>query len=313
MPRSRIALTLLCIALLGASVLVKSAFLQMLMIWVALNVLLTASFRFVLLIGELNFAIAGFVGIGAYAAGAATTLLKAPFPLALLAGTAAAGAASVVFGHVTLRVKGPYFLLISFAFTEVLRLIYTQVNAIGGNSGMVGIFPPAALTAWYPALVVAIVMALLLLLYRLEMSDFGKILVAIRNNDRIVQTVGIHVHRTKVWCLAIASCVAGLAGALLAHANNVISPGDFGFLLAVFTLAYLKVGGEGHLLGAVVGAVLLTLLAQFALGFGAYEHVFYGSAIVLAVLLLPYGLYGLPQQWRAHRLARSGAGQARRP
>ena len=313
MPRNRIALTLLGLALLGAAVLLKSAFLQMLLIWVAINVLLTASFRFVLLIGELNFAIAGFVGIGAYASGAATTLLKAPFPLALLAGTATAGAASLVFGYVTLRVKGPYFLLISFAFTEVLRLIYTQVGAIGGNSGMVGIFPPVSLTAWYPALVVALVIAGLVLLYRLEQSDFGKILVAIRNNDRIVQTVGIHVHRTKVWCLAIASCVAGLAGALLAHANNVISPGDFGFLLAVFTLAYLKVGGEGHLLGAVVGAVLLTLLAQFALGFGAYEHVFYGSAIVLAVLLLPYGLYGLPQQWRAHRLARSGAVQARRP
>ncbi len=313
MLRSRAALVLLCLALLAGSLLVKSAFVSMLLIWLAINVLLSASFRFVLLIGELNFAIAGFVGVGAYAAGAATTLLKAPFPLALLAGAVAAGAVSLVFGFVTLRVKGPYFLLISFAFTEVLRLIYTQISAIGGNSGMVGIFPPAALAPWYPALVMALVIALLVLLYRLEQSDFGKILVAIRNNDRIVQTVGINVHRTKVWCLAIASGVAGLAGALLAHANNVISPGDFGFLLAVYTLAYLKVGGEGHLLGAALGAVLLTLLAQWALGFGAYEHVFYGGAIVLAVLLLPLGLYGLPQQWRRRGLARAGAAQARRP
>lgn len=313
MLRSRAALVLLCVALLAGSLLVKSAFVSMLLIWLAINVLLSASFRFVLLIGELNFAIAGFVGVGAYAAGAATTLLKAPFPLALLAGAVAAGAVSLVFGFVTLRVKGPYFLLISFAFTEVLRLIYTQISAIGGNSGMVGIFPPAALAPWYPALVMALVIALLVLLYRLEQSDFGKILVAIRNNDRIVQTVGINVHRTKVWCLAIASGVAGLAGALLAHANNVISPGDFGFLLAVYTLAYLKVGGEGHLLGAALGAVLLTLLAQWALGFGAYEHVFYGGAIVLAVLLLPLGLYGLPQQWRRRGLARAGAAQARRP
>lgn len=312
MQRRHLALAAVCAALLAASVLVKSAFLTMLLIWVAINVLLTASFRFVLLIGELNFAIAGFVGIGAYAAGACTALFKLPFPLALLAGVAAAGAISVVFGFVTLRVKGPYFMLISFAFTEVLRLIVTQINAIGGNSGMVGIFAPHALTPWYPALVLVLVIAGLLLLWRVERSDFGKILVAIRNNDRIVQSVGINVHRTKVWCLALASCVAGLCGALLAHANNVISPGDFGFLLAVYTLAYLKVGGEGHLLGAVIGATLLTLLAQWALGFGAYEHIFYGGAIVLAVLLLPLGLYGLPAQWRRHRQARSGAVQERR-
>jgi len=304
-PRSRWALAALCIALLATSLMVKSTFLAILLVWVAINVLLTASFRFVLLIGELNFAIAGFVGIGAYVAACATTMLHAPLLVALALGAGAAGLASLVFGYVILRVKGPYFLLISFAFTEVLRLLYTRTDAIGGNSGLVGIFPPAWMTPYYPALVLLLVMAGLLLLYRLERSDFGKILVAIRNNDQLVQTVGIDVHRTKVWCLAVASVVAGLCGGLLAHANNVISPGDFGFLLAVFTLAYLKVGGEGHILGAALGATLLTLLAQYALGFGAYEHIFYGGAIVLAVLLLPDGLFGLPRRWR-ERARRGG-------
>ena len=158
---------------------------------------------------------------------------------------------------------------------------------------MVGIFPPAALARVYPTLVVVIVLAFLYVLYRIERSDFGKVLVAIRNNDDLVQTVGINVHLTKVWCVGIASFVAGLCGALLAHANNVISPGDFSFLLAVYTLAYLKVGGESHILGAVLGAIVLTLLAQYALGFGAYEHIFYGAAIVGGVLLMPQGLIGL--------------------
>lgn len=273
-----------------------SDFVSSLIIWVALNVLMTASFRFVLLMGELNFAMAGFVGIGAYAAGIATTLYDLPLALALLLGAAAAGLISLVVGFITLRAKGPYFMLISFAFTEVLRLIYTRIDLIGGNSGMVGIFPPAYLARYYPTLVVLLVLLFLFILYRVERSDFGKILVAIRNNDQLVQTVGINVHLTKVWCLGVASFVAGVCGALLAHGNNVISPGDFSFLLAVYTLAYLKVGGEAHILGAVAGAIVLTLLAQYALGFGAYEHIFYGAAIVISVILLPQGLFGLGQR-----------------
>jgi branched-chain amino acid transport system permease protein len=289
----------LCASAVAGTFFTRGDFASSLIIWVAVNVLMTASFRFVTLIGELNFAIAGFAGIGAYCAGLATTKWGLPLAVALLLGALLAGLASLVFGFVTLRAKGPYFMLISFAFTEVLRLIYTQSDAIGGNSGMVGIFPPAWLGRFYPTLVVLVVLLLLYALYRLERSDFGRVLVAIRNNDDLVQTVGINVHLTKVWCLGIASLVAGMCGAMLAHANNVISPGDFGFLLAVYTLAYLKVGGESHIAGAILGAIVLTLLAQYALGFGAYEHIFYGAAIVIGVLLMPDGLIGLLQgAWR---------------
>lgn len=297
----------LAAALLIGSAFVKSPFVSILVVWVAVNVLLTASFRFVLLIGELNFAIAGFAGIGAYVAGAATTMFALPLAVSVLAGAVAAGLVSLLFGFVTLRTKGPYFMLISFAFTEVLRLIYTRADVIGGNSGMIGIFPPDWLAPWYTTLVIAAAIACLVALHRLERSDFGKVMVAIRNNDDLVQTLGIDVHMTKVWCLATASAMAGLAGALLAHANNVISPGDFGFLLAVFTLAYLKIGGEGHITGAIVGAVGLTLLAQYAMGFGAYEHIFYGGAIVLAVLLMPDGLVGLVRRLRRERTLRRHA------
>lgn len=264
-----------------------------LVLWLAVNALITSSFRFVTLIGELNFAIAGFVGLGAYTAGICMVGLHLPFPVTLLAGAAATCLISLVFGYITLRAKGPYFMLISFAFTEVIRMIYTKVDLIGGSSGMVGIFAPDYLGNYYPAFAVAIVLAFLWMLWWLEKSDFGKVLVAVRNNDVLVETVGINVHLIKVVCLAISSIAAGIAGALMAYANNVISPGDFGFLLAIYVLAYLKVGGESHILGAVIGAVVLTLLGQFALSFGPYEHIFYGAAIVISVLLMPGGLIGL--------------------
>jgi branched-chain amino acid transport system permease protein len=293
LSRGHLAAIGLSVLVLAASLKAGSGFAASLTIWLALNILLAASFRFVQLIGELNFAIAGIVGIGAYTAGICTTLLQWPFAVALLLAAAVAGVFGVMTAYVTLRAKGPYFMLISFAFTEVVRLSYTQIPHIGGNSGMVGIFVPPYLNDVYPTLVLAVVILMLVVLYRVEQSDFGRVLVAIRNNDAIVSAVGIDVHMTKVWCVGISSVMAGITGGLLAHANNVISPGDFSFLLAVYTLAYIKVGGESHISGAIVGATVLTLLAQVALSFGPYEHIFYGAAIVLAVVLMPDGLIGV--------------------
>jgi len=289
---------LLAVALAALlSVAAGSGYAGNLVIWIAIAAVLASTLRFVLLIGELNFAVAAFFGLGAYASGAATTLWQLPFGLSILTSGVVALLASAAFGYVTLRVKGPYFLLIGFAFTEALRILYTRSEWLGGNSGMVGIFPPAVLGDYFPTFVVAVAGALILLLARIEHSHLGRVFVAIRDNDSVVRSVGIPVHAMKVLCFCIASLVAGVAGALQAFSNNVISPLDFSFMLSTFALAYLKVGGERHALGPVVGAVLLVLLASVAQRFGGSEQIFYGAAIVFGVLFMPDGLTG----WLARR------------
>jgi len=262
-------------------------------LWISLNILAAVALRFVMLTGELNIATAAFWGIGAYVAGILTAWYKLPFALAILLGGLVPMLVSVVFGYVTLRTKGPYFMLISFAFTEVLRLIYTQSDVIGGNSGMVGIYPPRWLDPYYSLLVVTATIALVGIMAWLERGPFGRLLKAIQNNDAVVESVGIDVQKTKIICLALASFAAGIGGALFAHANRVISPGDFSFLLAVYALAYVKIGGEAHVTGAIIGAVTLTLLNQYVISFGHYEHLLFGGAIVIAMLVLPNGLLGL--------------------
>lgn len=287
------ACVLVAVAAVAFALTSNDIYLVSVLVWIATNALLAASLRFVLLIGELNLGTAAFFGIGAYAAGIATTMLQAPFLVALLAGVLAAAAVSAVFGYMTLRVKGPYFLLIAFAFTEVVRLIYTQTSAIGGNSGMIGIFPPIWMDPYFAALMIAIVALVLFGLYAVEQGTLGRTFKAIENNENIPRSVGINVLGVKVLCLVLASAAAGLGGALHAHSNNVISPGDFSFLIAVFALAYVKIGGQRHILGAVLGAAVLTSLGQFALRFGTHEHVFYGAAIIFAMLVMPNGLLGL--------------------
>jgi len=273
-------------------------------LWISLNILAAVALRFVMLTGELNIATAAFWGIGAYAAGIVTAWYEWPFALAILLGGLGALLVSVLFGYVTLRTKGPYFMLISFAFTEVVRLIYTQSDVIGGNSGMIGIYPPRWLDPFYSLLVVATTTLLVGVMLWLERGPFGKLLKAIQNNDAVVESVGLDVQKIKIMCLALASFAAGIGGALFAHANRVISPGDFSFLLAVYALAYVKIGGEAHVTGAIVGAIALTLLNQYVISFGHFEHLLFGGAIVIAMLALPNGILGLMD-----RLARRPAMQ----
>jgi len=276
-----------------AGAFVRDPYIASLIKWIAIAAVIAASLRFVLLIGELNFATAAFVGLGAYTAGVCVTMFGLPFLIAILAGGIVAMLISIVFGYVTLRTKGPYFLLIGFAFTEVVRIIYSKSLILGGNSGMIGIFPPRFMDDWMTAFVLFVALVLLMTLYAIEKSDFGKVLSALRDNENVALSVGLNTLWIKVICFAIASFAAGIAGTLHAFVNNVISPGDFSFLLSTFALAYVKVGGESSIFGSIAGAILLVLLGSYAVGLGAGEHIFYGAAILLAVLLMPQGLVGL--------------------
>ena len=287
---------LAALALLGYSRFGADDYGAFMIMLICVNVLAAASLRFVMLVGELNVATVAFYGIGAYVSGIATVWYELPLAVALIAAGLAGALVSILFGYVTLRTKGAYFLLVSFAFAEVVRLVFTRIEAIGGNSGMTGIFPAEPLAPWYPAITVIVALALLAGVYGLERSILGTVFRAIRNNDSVVQSVGLNVLAVKIFCLAVASFVAGVAGALHAHANNVISPGDFSFLVSIFALAYVKIGGEKHLLGAVMGAAVLTVLGQYLISLGAQEAIFFGGALVLGMLILPDGLYGLAER-----------------
>lgn len=278
--------------LLGYTVAGEDEYTQHLLMWSALNAVLAVGLRFMLLVGETNIATGAFYGLGAYAAAVISTKWNLPFPLALLAGGVLALGIGALFGAITLRTKGPYFMLISFAFTEVVRLIYTRIEWLGGNSGMIGIFPPVVLDPWMPALTILLCGALILLMYLCEVSNLGRIFKAIENNDAIVETVGIDVMHIKLLCLVIAAFALGVAGATHAFVYNVISPGDFSYLVPVFALAYVKIGGDNHVAGSILGAVLLTVLGQALQGAGALQHILFGGAIIASMLILPGGIWG---------------------
>jgi branched-chain amino acid transport system permease protein len=284
------AAAVLFIAAFFVCVLARNPYFVQVIVWMALNAVLALGLRFMLLVGEVNLGVGGFFGLGAYTAAICTIVFGLPTLVAIVFGTVLAGLLSLPFGYVTLRVSGHYFMLISFALTEVLRLVYTQSTWLGGNSGLVGIVPdlPA-----FPALVIVLAGFVFVVLVLLERSHFGRLIRAIADSEAIVRAVGISVPLVKLMCLAVSSLVAGIAGAVFAFANTVIAPGDFGFLLPVFALAYVKIGGQSHPVGTLFGTVVMSLLAQLMIGFGAQDTLLFGAAIVLTMLFLPEGFIGI--------------------
>jgi branched-chain amino acid transport system permease protein len=284
------AAAVLFVAAFLVCALARSPYSVQVIVWMALNAVLALGLRFMLLVGEVNLGVGGFFGLGAYSAAICGIGFGIPTLLAIAFGTLLAGLFSLPFGYITLRVSGHYFMLISFALTEVLRLVYTQSAWLGGNSGLVGIIPelPA-----FPALVIVLAGAVFVVLVFLERSHFGRLIRAIADSEAMVRAVGISVPFVKLMCLLVSSLVAGLAGSAFAFANTVIAPGDFGFLLPVFALAYVKIGGQSHPVGTVFGTVVMSLLAQVMIGFGAQDTLLFGAAIVLTMLFLPEGFIGV--------------------
>ena len=297
MRRDRVELGAACLAFaVGLGLLLTrtgGAYVAQVVVWVSINIILACSLRVMLLVGEVNLAVGGFFGVGAYVAAVTFLMLGLPMLVGIVLGALAAGLFSLPFGYVTLRTSGHYFMLISFALTEALRLAYTKSGLLGGNSGLVGMYPDIKA---YPVLVLVFSAAIFLFFFLVDRSHLGRIFSAVAQNERVVRSVGLHVSRVKLLCLVISSCVAGFAGGLFSFANTVIAPGDFSFMLSIYALAYVKIGGQSHAAGAVVGTVLLFALAQLAILYGAQDMLIYGAALLIAMLLMPEGIVGLAQR-----------------
>ncbi|OUM91141.1 MAG: hypothetical protein BAA01_09615 [Bacillus thermozeamaize] len=260
-------------------------------IWICLNAVLAVSLRFVMLIGEINLAHASFFGVGAYTSAVLTVHFGWPFFIAFLVSGVLTALISMLFGVIAFRLKGAYFLLVSFALAEVMRLIFENFwkEILGGHNGIIGI--PKPMEA-YNGFVTIIAVLIILAFYFLEKSDLGKMLMAIENSDQLARSIGIHVMKFKVLALTIASFAAGLAGSMFAHFNAVISSLDFTFLFSIMLVSFVIIGGQKSFLGPIVGTIVLSLVAEFIRGIGPYERLAYGLAIILTMLFFRDGLVG---------------------
>lgn len=150
--RLNTALLVLGIAAAIAAVFVDK-FTSNVLMWIAMNALLASSLRFVMLVGEFNMAVVAFYAVGAYGSALATTAWKLPLLVSVFGGAAVAALVAVAFGYITMRVKGPYFMLISFAFAEVLRLLLSRWDTVEKAIETVDSVDPKKVAAALPKII----------------------------------------------------------------------------------------------------------------------------------------------------------------
>lgn len=278
----------------------RDAFLYHLGILICIQAILGVSLHLMLRIRQLSLAQAGFMGIGAYTSALLSRDLGIAFPLALLAAIIVPAVIAGLVGSIILRIKGVYFVLLTFALGESIRLVFVEwVVPFGGNNGLMSIpgislfgFALKARSAIYVATLMALATSLLaasLLLSR----DQGRVLSGIAQNEMLMQSLGTNVTAYRRMTFILSAAIAGLAGSLYAHYLGYISPSAFNVTASVGALVFNVVGGAGFLLGPVAGATLLVPLPELFRDAAIYQSLFYGLSLLLLMLFLPRGLIGL--------------------
>ena len=256
---------------------------------VGTNILLALSIYITLACGLLTVANAAFMGIGAYAASLLTMNLEAPFLAALAVGALLPALVALVIGRPTLRLSGVYLAMATLAFGEVVRIAI--LNAEGLTGGALGLNGIPQLTGWHHVLGASAVVLYLLL--RLAHSQVGRTMVAISQDEVATEMMGLNIRAYKLFAFIVGAALAGFAGGLNAHFTFFISPNEYGFERGVEILAMGVLGGSGSPWGAVIGAVLITLLPELLRGLGHYRPLLNGVILVVIILYSPKGIWAL--------------------
>jgi branched-chain amino acid transport system permease protein len=253
------------------------------------------------LVGQINLGQAAFVAISAYTSSVLRLRYGLDFWLAAPIALATVVAVAALVGLLTLRLRGPFFILVMLAFAEIVRLLIANWQDVtNGPLGLRGIAPPEPLfglrfdskiSFYYLSL--AVLLVCLAALFCLTRSKTGRMLIAVREDEILAEFVGIPVMRNKVIGLCVGAFVAGLGGVLLGPFLTVLAPSQFTLFASVDMIVMAVVGGVGTLAGPLVGAAFLVYVPEL-LSFGnEYRPAMMGILIIVVTLFAPRGLIGL--------------------
>lgn len=262
------------------------------------------------LAGLISLGHAAFVGMGAYTVAILTTAAGwspwAAIPMAV-AGTVLF---SALIGYPLLRLKGHYLALATLGLNVSFFIITANwLSLTGGTNGIPGI-PQLRLHGYFISgeryflrfglIFLAAVAAAALAFQR---SRHGRAMIAARDDEIAAAMSGIDVTRVRVAAFALSAACAAVAGALFAEHVRFIAPEDFGYVHSITYLAMLIVGGEGSVVGAILGAVLLTFLPEWLRFLGNAYLAFFAAMMLAILIFLPRGLVSLFGRRAPRRIA----------
>jgi len=253
------------------------------------------------LTGQLNFAHAGFVGIGAYTSAILTSTFTLPVGWAMLIAVLVTGFFGLIIGFPALRTRGVYFSLTTLGFGVILFMIFENwIDLTGGPMGFTGI-PPVYISgididfgtksAFYYICLFFLGIAIYIN-RELFHSKLGRAMLAVHGNEDLAQSVGISIVKTKLIAFVMATMLLGLSGSLFAHYFHFISPTSFTITETFSCLTMLVVGGMGTLAGPLIGSVIFTILPEVLRGLAELQLIIYGIILMLCIIFMPEGIVG---------------------
>jgi ABC-type branched-subunit amino acid transport system permease subunit len=250
--------------------------------------------------GIFNFAHIAFFGLGAYAAALVAKVLGLSPWLGFPAGALIGAAAAALVTLPVLRLTGIYIVLVTFAFSQLcMQMILSNADVTGGMSGLVSI-PSLKIGSYNLGRdgkmgVYFVALALLAgsvgMLWAIVRSNFGRALVALRDNADYAASRGVSEARHRLIAMIASGAVSGLAGALYALYLRVVSPDVFGFGISSLVLSMVLVGGVGSLFGPVLAALLITALSSGLTGYGAWRFVAIAVVLLAVIRFSPGGIW----------------------
>jgi branched-chain amino acid transport system permease protein len=254
--------------------------------------------------GYVNFGTSAFFGLGAYSAIVLIRAYHAPLPVLLLCGGLISGLLGLGIGYLTLRLRGIFFSIATFALAVVLQTVMINWEYVGGAKG-INIIRPASVPLFtnYVAFLFVVMLALaggsVTVGWWIERSWIGRGLAAIRDNEEAAECMGVPTLRLKIFATALSGFLMGVCGAPFPYYVTYVEPSSaFNLDYAINGLAMPMIGGTTTWVGPLVGAILLGTAQQAATVTISSELnlLIVGVVLVGFVILAPDGIVGLVQR-----------------
>lgn len=272
------------------------------LIGIGINIILAVSLNLVNgYTGQFSLGHAGFMSVGAYFAAAISlnlgprllgeeggTALQQGFLFlgALVAGGLGAALAGLLVGVPSLRLKGDYLALVTLGFGEIIRVIFQNVEFLGGALGLNGI--PAYTSIFWVLAVGAVTVFTVTCLVN---STYGRGFLATKDDEIASEAVGLNTTRYKIVAFVIGAFFAGTAGGLYGHFKMTITPTGFDFTKSIEIVVMVILGGMGNTLGVILAAILLTLLPEVLRPIAEYRMIIYSLLLIVLMIVRPQGLF----------------------
>jgi ABC-type branched-subunit amino acid transport system permease subunit len=220
--------------------------------------------------------------------------LRAPltFIVLLLGAGTFAGIVGLVVGLPTLRLRGDYLAIATLGLSEIIRIIIQNSPPLGGALGLTNI-PRYTSFAWLWGVAILSIV----IVWRLAYSARGRQIIATREDEIAASAVGIGTTRQKVLAFVVGAFLGGVAGAMFAMQERSITPGYFNIQKSIEIVVIVTLGGLGSISGAILAAIVLTLLPELLRPIADYRMIIYSLLLVTMMLVRPQGLLGGRELW----------------